>query len=425
MTMMVSSASGQTVMDQEIKAKLEGKFLNDLYSRTYYSLLDRIDKDGFQPESLTGAYGGMFPRTTGAMVSLLIETEQYSLAERTLNCVLKAIRQNDYERIPRVIGKGKEAGQYTILDDQHQIDGQAHVIMAWARLALKRGPTRFEDRTWKQVAKLMDRTCDRTFFQYGSWQMEPGLIRNIAFEHSRDSRMWDTWDLLTQCFTGAAMDSMAQVAKRRGDQRHNEVWSKKIEILKKGVQDHMTLQQQGKTVYMEMLLPNSAEGIPHKGMGWVTLSPIAAQWEPLDHQVMKDTVEVMRQVMLKDIGGARWLPTDWYPDGRISNQVIGKGIGWEIDYARQEGEQGRILELLDLIEKVNAHDPLYMEGGWLDDGHLSHQDVITDEQLHAMKNPVWKMKDCGNGEQSSWWCWSMARLRKSVGLPAAPLRIQK
>lgn len=421
--MVISQVSGQSVSDADMKAKLQGKFLNDLYSKTYYSLVDRIDRDGFQPESLTGAYGGMFPRTTGAMVSLLIETDQLDLAQRTLHCVLKAITQNDMERIPRVIGRSKTAGKYEILDDQHQIDGQAHVIMAWARLAIKRGPTKFEDKTWPLVAKLMDRTCDRTFFQYGDWQMEPGLIRNIAFEHSRDGRMWDTWDLLTQCFCGAAMDAMAEVAKRRGDTKHLDQWAHKIAILKKGVQDHMTLRKEGKTVYMEMLLPNSAGGVPHLGMGWVTLSPIAAQWEPLDHQVMRNTVDVMRHVMLKDVGGAKWLPTDWYPDGHISNQVIGKGIGWEIDYARQEHESGRVMELLDLIEKVNAHDPLYMEGGWLDDGRLSHQDNITDEQLHAMNNPVWKMKDCGNGEQSSWWCWSMARLRKSVGLPAVPSRL--
>jgi hypothetical protein len=38
----------------EIKNNLQSVFMEGLYQRTYYSLLDRVDSDGFLQESLTG-----------------------------------------------------------------------------------------------------------------------------------------------------------------------------------------------------------------------------------------------------------------------------------------------------------------------------------------------------------------------------------
>jgi hypothetical protein len=48
---------------------------------------------------------------------------------------------------------------------------------------------------------------------------------------------------------------------------------------------------------------------------------------------------------------------------------------------------------------------------------------LTDSDLAAMKDAVWKSKDAGNGEQCAWWCWAMARLRKEKGLPVVPKRM--
>jgi hypothetical protein len=174
-----------------------------------------MGKDGFLPESLTGAYEGMYCRTTGALVSLFLETGRLKEAELNIQCILNATTQYDMERIPHVVGI--KDNKYTIISDEHQIDGQAHVLMAWARLALKRGHTKFEDDTWPLVSAIMKRTCDRTFFQHGRWSVETGLVRNISFEHSREGRRWDTWDLLTQSFVGAALNDMAAVAARRGE----------------------------------------------------------------------------------------------------------------------------------------------------------------------------------------------------------------
>jgi hypothetical protein len=52
---------------------LKSPFFEKLYAKTYYSLLNRMSKDGYLPESLSSAYDGMYCRTTGALVLLFIE----------------------------------------------------------------------------------------------------------------------------------------------------------------------------------------------------------------------------------------------------------------------------------------------------------------------------------------------------------------
>ncbi|MCR8558105.1 hypothetical protein KXD93_10645 [Mucilaginibacter sp. BJC16-A38] len=173
---------------------------------------------------------------------------------------------------------------------------------------------------------------------------------------------------------------------------------------------------------MEMRLPDSNGGVPFAGMGWVTLSLIAAGWQGLDRQVMHNTVKAMQQTMLKTTNGIAWMPTDGWPDGTVSNEIIGKGMAWEMDFARTENDYTRIKQILDLIKIVNAPKPVYMEGGWLDGNGHKQSEKLSSADLGAMTNAVWKTKDAGNGEQCTWWCWAMARLRVECGLTAEPIR---
>ncbi len=291
---------------------------------------------------------------------------------------------------------------YPIISKIDQIDGQAHTIMAWARLALRRGPTPFEDRTYEFFAKMMTRTCDWPYMsEYSPTNLShfTGLVYNFNLEHSREGRLWSCWDILTQSFSGAALDAMSQVAERRGDTKRATLWRSKIEVLRRGIADNMTRQVNGKTVYLEMRFPDRTRGIPFEGMGWVNLSPVAAQWEGLDHQVLRDTIAELRRIGLIDWHGYKYLSIDTLPEPGPVKGIIGKGIGWEIDYARQEKEWNRILEWMDFLKAVN-HTPLLTEGAYLDES-----------------KDQWVLADPGNGEQTCWWAWSLARLRREMGLP--------
>ena len=553
----------QKVSLADIRNELQSPEIYGLYQRTYYSLLDRIDPDGFLQESLTGRYPGMFPRTVGGAVSLFLETGELETAEKVIDCALQSMTVNQMERMPHVFlrqknnllpvfngqaplqkitdsvlynlgrdssgaltfkapGKPVQAvetaidlgackgdlimtiseelegkilssvainakeilpGQrwhrfpltehlnltpgnsyfiridfkgfgfprwygrkenpakgsgayrlnpsatsaawtyqpgsapayaldcgelrheqqtepYRIYCDWDQIDGQAHVIMAWARLALYRGLTDFEVRTYPLLATLMDRSSDQPYFMWGrGHDVSLNLIQNIAFEHSREGRYWHVWDLLTQCVVGASLESMIKIAERQGDSKRVLRWQDRLQVLVKGIDKNLTRRLNDKKIYLEMRLPNSAGGVPYTGMSWVNFAPVMAQWQPLEKEVMANTVEAIRQKLLLPYRNFKYLAMEYDPDGRVNSKwIIGKGIGWEIDYARQEKEYNRIIEWLDFLKEFHTGE-LYSESMFLDD----HDNWITG--------------DGGNGEQSTWWCWAMARLRKEAGLP--------
>jgi len=416
-----TSAVRQHAAEVRVWKLLHSPYFEGLYSRTYSSLINRMDPNGFVPESFTGAYGGMFPRTIGALSLLFLETGRVDEAEKSIACVLQVMEQNNLELVPHVIGKSGD--RYTIEDDEFEIDGQAHVILGWARLAQRRGRTTFEDQTWNQVSALMSRTTSRAFLDYGSFPSQLGLVRNGAFEHSREGRYWDTYDLLTQSFVGAALKDMAAVARRRGDTQKAKEWEEKLAIISNGVTKNLTTVRDGKLTYLEMRLPNSAAGVPYLGLGWVAFSPVAAGWEPdVDPQVMQNTVATMQHSLLKVTHGLPWMPTDSYADGGFSNQIIGKGQAWEMDYSRAHGDYIRIEQILHLIEEANGTSSLYMEAAWLQDAHHDLPSLLYDSDLPELEHASWKTKDGGNGEQTAWWCWAMARLRRQMGMPAEPAK---
>ena len=450
-------ATGQIWCDTEKEARaivleqVTSEPIAGIYERTYTSLLERVEADGFFQESLTGAYAGMFPRTVGGLVSLFLETGELDACERLIGCVLQATEDNEMTRIPHVfdrranqrapleggnlaqpdftialyrldkgyygaqyflapkapikafeaylavsgcIGKLRlevrkerteealytrdfdiqelsngwsrlevkpalqlEGGQrydfrlsftgqgtplwfglpnakahplagtyahdagagpedyldhpdhatafaidagnlrhskakevYPILSNWDQIDGQAHVLMAWGRLANKRGPTAFEDRTWSLVAALMSRTIEPPYMLYQGTPIGLGLVHNFALEHSREGRYWDCWDILTQSFVSAALEELIPIADRRGDTARARKWRERYATLQGAIRQYLMREVDGKQVYMEMRLPDSGAGVPFEGLGWLNFGAVAAQWKGLDAEVMRNTV---------------------------------------------------------------------------------------------------------------------------------------
>lgn len=343
----------------------------------------RLDSDGKEGQTVYGAPVGADPRI-GA-VSIHHVGAQPGWTDQPALAAAFALDTGRLTHVARPL-------VYPVLSSVDQVDGQAHVIMAWARLAQRRGATAFEERTYPLVAKLMDRTSDEPY-------VSPivHLVRNNALEHSRETRFWDAYDLLTQSFVGAALEAMADVARRRGDGPHTALWRERLGHLRQAMAAKLVRRVDGRTVYLEMLLPDSNQGVPYLGMSWVNLSPVAAQWEGLGCQVLRDTVAQYRKSGLVQIGGLTILGFETYADKPPAKEVLGKALGWELDYARQEGEGERMAQILDFLQAVNDN-PLIMEGAFFEGGR-------------------WTLKDPGNGEQAGWYCWAMARLRKAMGLP--------
>jgi len=412
---------------QIVKQKLSSDFFTRPYSNTYYSLLSRIDSEGYLQESMTGQYDGMYCRTVGAIIPLLLETKSYDKAELLLKFVFKVMKMNKMNRVPHVIGKkiihfgNQEKDSIYIIGKKDQIDGQAHNILSWARLALQRGHTSFEDSTWDFVAALMDRSTEVPYMGSNKNGFIPDLIYNFNFEHSRP--LPTNYDLLTQCFTGAALETMIQVAKRRNDTARMNIWDQRLKILKTGIEKYMTRTVNGKEIYLELLSKEGYANKPFLGFSWVNLSPVATQWEPLDHKVLLNTVKEMQNLTMQQWNNIKWMPTEWWPNGNFSGQMIGKGIGWEIEFSREEKNWERINQILSMLEIIQHDEPIYMENSFLTTG-LNHSiEHLNKNDLKKMNNGVWKIVDPGNGEQVAWWCWAMAKLRKELGLPAIPEKL--
>lgn len=560
--MAMSTETRPQVTVEDLRRELESPEIIGLYKRTYQSILDRVEPDGFFQESVTGAYAGMFPRTVGGLVSLFVQTDELDKARRCVDVVLKAAKSNDMSRCPHVLdrrqtenrpvpgteplmsikhpialyrldrgyrggqaftapakpiiaidawlssdhkGDGKivctiseslhdtkgvasselpksaasEGGrwvsfkfsrpvqltvgrryyihlantgdahviwfgdvdpssplaggfghdpspeqwldhkdhvtafavdtgdlrrkrvsEYPILSRADQLDGNFHVLAGWAMVVLNSDVRKWEDETYPEIARLTDTAVDWPYHPPQAERIWPGLMHNFCLEHSREGRYWDTWDLLTQSWACQGLRMLTKVAERRGDREHADRWRRTYQDVEKAVREKLTMQVDGKLVYAEMRLTNGGDGKLFDGLSWVNLSPVQAQWEGADPEILRNTVYTLRDKTRIHWQGHTAYGDEWTPGIGISQQVIGKGVGWDIAYAVQEKDYASIVAWLDFIKAAN-NAPLYAEAFNLIDGKMVLQDP-------------------GNGEQISWWCWGIAQARRLAGLSPAP-----
>lgn len=552
--MRANAESPQAVRDLLSNPKVE-----QLYGKTYASLVERVQPDGFFQESLTGAYPGMFPRTVGALVALFAETGEWKKARDVVDVCMRAAQEYGLDRHLHIFdrplnnvpvensdavvvpefdyalyrldppyqaaqrfvagarpvravavlvaavgtgtmharltadpeegpiyaetkvditdrnvsmrwlrlefpspvqlpngqdvwlklqwsgagiplwfgrtdaaghrwagGQAKDAqqwyrhpanlasfaidtgrlrfkstkGDFLAISRNDQLDGNLHVIWGWAKVAESGVDPQWADRTWKQAARQMDVASDWPYLPIQLAPMWPGLARNVCFEHSREGRYWDTHDLLTNCWMAEALRAMAAEAGRRGDAERQQRWTQRLHAVEAAIHAKLVAEIDGKRIYAEMRLPDGWDGSIYDGLSWVNWAPWQTDWKGADPHILRNTLDVCRSKMERVYNGNRIIYAAWGPEGHVSQQVIGKGVGWDIDACPQYGEWDRIAEWLRFLAETNTAE-LYAEAFNYVDGRMA-------------------MQDPGNGEQCAWWCQAIARARKAVGLPVVP-----
>ena len=407
-------------MKKLIKDLLTDGNVGKVYKATYDSLINRTGQDGFLPESVAeGGYGQvMFCRTTGGIVRLLIETEEYETASRITGFALESAIRMGRRRIPHIAFK-PYTNEKGVIEQQfsmdNQPDGALHVIKSYAELCLTdRISEDFEDKYYDYVKSQLVDIFDMPYFFYEANcprdlypQMFPSeslkLIFNCAFEHSREGRRWNAFDLLTQSFGGSSLEKMAALAERRGDHGSAEFFAERVNLLREGIDEFLTRIVDDKKVYLEMRLPDGAWGKPFDAMSWVNFSPVAAEWEALDGCVLENTVDLaVRSLRLaaphaEDI---HYLCTECNTDGSLNKAILGKFIGWDIVYCLRKNEWGRICDWVRFLDRINKTE-------------LFAENFIPGE--HG-----WTYNEPGNGEQCAWLCWGLAKLRRALGLSGKP-----
>lgn len=553
-----------------VREKLTLSRHEELLRASWEAIDNRIRTDGYFPESIHGAYGGMYPRTIGALASLLLELDQPKRAQTTVAYCFDAIAENDMHRVPHVIGPrqnrrhpipgqsalccvdirnpfvqlygpGHRLGQeftagkaplmaaelcgYALTDGlemevevqtaegetvlkevlpvinpegalwgrlewekpltlkageiyriyfhvvspgntavalsayrpeetdfgpairvlpegEHrlegevaavvldtgqpsyeegesfvrimskfdQVDGQAHLVMAWALSAKEEPEGDFAKTYWPHAAELMDATVDEPYLMRSTtWRKDPGLVLNMNLEHSRDNQFWIAYDFLTQSFVFSALEKMSPFAERYGDSKRLALWRQVERELKGNLEKEMTREFEGKTIYAEMLLPTGKAPRMFSGMGWLNLAPIPAQWDGVDPEIFKNTIDAWHRHAEVDWDGPRIYSNDWLPPGEediwgnnVSYQVISKVLGWDILYCHRAGEYDQLADILDFIAQENESE------------------VYAEAFGYNRDRKAWHYGDPGNGEQSCWLSWAMVVLRKDLGLPALP-----
>jgi hypothetical protein len=361
------------------------------------NLRSRVASDGYFQESLTGVYQGMFPRTVGALARLLTLIGEIEPLQLCVDYVLGVMEEEGLDRVPHVITP--RPGARPLCDMIDQVDGQAHVILAWALLSLARGqPGAGEERWWPLVSGLMDRSVDSPYLSRNTrWRIHPGLVLNLNMEHSRDWEFWFAYDLLTQSFVAAALEAMIRVAERRGDGASAR-WRDALAFLEAGIAREMVHELDGVRVYREMLLPTGRKPVPFDGLGWMTITPIPSGWQGADPEILANTARAWHARATVSWSGPSIAACDWTPAGH-TNQIYGKQVGWDLVACMQMADYGLVCDRLDFLESENKSD-LYAE--------------IFD---YHPDSGQWTTRDPGNGEQVAWLCWSIARVRQMAGLP--------
>ena len=398
---------------EEVRRRLTDGRVADIYRATCRSIEERLASDGFFPESVSGGYGhAEFCRTVGALEAYFTATGEYEKAQRAVGFALESARRSGVARIPHIAFPVAADGSQTFsLDDE--VDGTLHVLGAFARLGSEGHLTpEFETEWYPFVRHLLNVVCDMPYFYYNGQQpidiypyMFPPesmkLVFNCAFEHSREGRRWSCFELLSQCFLGGTLEAMAGLADRRGDTADAAFYRETMTRLREGVAANMTRETPEGTVYLEMRLPDGGWGRPFTGVGWPLLSPVAARWQPLASEVLDRTVALLRKRLWRrapHTDGLWYMCTEDDEAGNVTPAIAGKFQAWDMMYSLSRGDFGHILDWLSFVEAVNA-PPL-----------LSENLIPTEEG--------WQYNDPGNGEQCVWWCWAIACIRRSLGLPA-------
>ena len=251
-----------------------------------------------------------------------------------------------------------KTGGASVWSEEIQPDGNYMFIHAWYQYAM--GCVDNEDnRTFIAESYPVIRTYANYYLDNG-YIGDNGLIRNPYFEHSREGRKWNAYDLITNVFASQALYEMSGFAASCGDTASADKWSAASAALTEAIGEHLIVRYDGVDIYAELYDVDSGEFIP--GISWVNLAPMAAEWYAMDAEIMQNTLDLYGVYATDTFYGYEML----HSTGELGvvaggGSVIGKGLSWEIMYYHTVGNEAREDYLLEFIEIVAAQCGVYPE----------------------------------------------------------------
>lgn len=382
---------------EAVRRDLDSSWWRNFYSFNYADVESRqggSNPPGFFLESLTKDYApSYFPRTGGALVKLWLSTGDFKRAREVLQYTLDITKQAGLNRVPHYV---LTSGQTEMSD---QIDGQASIILSWALYAreAKSAPA-FVSATYRQVAALMDASLDSKYFTPSF-----GLVRNSHFEHYREERFWDTYDILTQSYVAQALTEMIRVAKSRGDAVHAKNWQSDRSILERAVARRMTWNLDGQKVYAEMFEDRSRTQL-YLGLSEFNFGPTAAGWEGVNPKLYDRTIAALLKYGSFVWNGHRFIGIGFTKGIDPVPVTSGKSLAWQMLFFAQKGDWKQVAQTLAFIqdEQQRNQEPRVYEGS----------------QVKVAPAGVNVFGGAGNGEQTVWMLYALRQVARLSGAKA-------
>ncbi len=343
---------------------------------TQRSLLDRVDASGYAATSLTGAYPGMYTRDASVQALAMMRTGHDDGARRMLLHLARFGAAANLPRAPQVVPESGEPAEAIMTD---QPDGNYMFVLAWARYARAHPQdSAFVEESGAAIARYADHYLDG-----GLWDPERSLLRNPQFEHSRELRFWDAYDLITNVFLSQALSELSEVpfAARRRTER----WRARSAEVVRGVGVSLVAEGAGgRKTYAELIdVGHGARRLD--GYSWVNFATVAAEWFAAEPAWEEATYEAYMAAAVHDWNGLPMLSAyDDVEEVTGEDEVIGKGLAWEIRLARRLGRIDRLRTILAFIEENTLGD-VFAES------YYPHH-----------------VSDTGNQEQAAWFIYEMA-----------------
>jgi hypothetical protein len=357
------------------------------------SLRDRVAPDGYAPTSLHGAYPGMYTRDSAVHALALMAIGEHGLARRVLLYLLRYGIVAGLGRAPQIVdhveGPGEPVDTVFRNYDAHnpypgvvptdQPDGSYQLVWAAARyLAAHPDDAEFAAVADEQVARYADYYLAARYRDAAT-----GLLVNPNLEHSRYGRYFTSVDLVTNVFASQALLELA-AATAAIDARRADRWRAESRRLADAVHEHLTWRVDGRTGYGELYdLEWGRRWYP--GYSWVNLATVAAEWFAADPAAEAATYDAYLAAAGHRWG--RWTMLSTYDDvveARNRDEIMGKGLAWEIRLARRLARTDRLEQIFGFLVERNADDGLLAEF-FYSDGSSDH----------------------GNQEQLAWWVYEM------------------
>ncbi len=359
---------------------LYSKKSESLFEKTYASMIDRTQSNGYAQTSLNGAYVGMFGRDSSIQIMSHIAEGDYDHAAKIMKYII------DYHNTQK-----KDYVLHIMLDnappysDKVQTDSTFFFLHAWYLYATKapesETKTAFLAATEGKVKKFADYFMDEFYFNTSL-----GLVENPHLEHSKEGREWYTFDLLTNVYASQAWHEMSLYFAKK-DPAKAKAWADAADAVVKGVHTHLVSEIDGKRYYAELIdldkvTDVTAEGIAkglEKGFSWVNMSPVGCDWYALDDALMENTYQLYQKYgSVRYYGKYKMLEVHTRYTGSTNirgNHVIGKGLAWEMMYCKKMGYTDRLRTLAAFVE--NYSEDMYREtwvyaGGGSDTANQEH-----------------------------------------------------